>query len=91
MMHAEADAGSRKSSSKHIEAECPPKKLCTSKVQVEVNMKLLLFVIHCIYFRLFFFGMFHNFICFNCYLWQSCWCGHFSVLGVYVHDKLCNG
>ena len=31
MMHAEADAGSRKSSSKHIEAECPPKKLRTSK------------------------------------------------------------
>jgi hypothetical protein len=33
MMHAEADASSRKSSSKHIEAECPPKKLCTSKAE----------------------------------------------------------
>ena len=33
MMHAEADAGSRKSSSKHIEAECPPKKLRTSKAE----------------------------------------------------------
>ncbi|CAD6220863.1 unnamed protein product [Miscanthus lutarioriparius] len=35
---AEADAGSRKSSSKHIEAECPPKKLHTSKVQVEAQL-----------------------------------------------------
>ena len=33
MMHAEADAGSRKSSSKHIEVECPPKKLRTSKAE----------------------------------------------------------
>jgi hypothetical protein len=33
MMHAEADAGSKKSSSKHIEAECPPKKLHTFKAE----------------------------------------------------------
>jgi hypothetical protein len=33
MMHAEADASSRKSSSKHIEAKCPPKKLRTSKAK----------------------------------------------------------
>ena len=69
MMHAKADAGSRKSSSKHIEAECPPKKLCASKEQVEVNIKLL-FVIHYIYTSdcVFVFGMFHNFIYFSCYL-----------------------
>lgn len=48
---AEADAGSRNSSSKQTDTECPPKKLCASKAQVEVNMKLL-FVIHYIYFRL---------------------------------------
>ena len=45
---AEADSSSRNSSSIQTEAECPPKKLHASKVQVEVNMKLL-FVIHYIF------------------------------------------
>ena len=44
----EADSSSRNSSSIQTEAECPTKKLHASKVQVEVNMKLL-FVIHYIF------------------------------------------
>ena len=44
----EANSSSRNSSSIQTEAECPPKKLHASKVQDEVNMKLL-FVIHYIF------------------------------------------